>query len=296
LDPVVLVDLLDHVDGNPDRTSLVGYRPGDGLADPPRGVRGELEALAVVELLDGPHQPDVALLDQIEQRDAPSSILLGYGDDEPEVGFGEMGLGTSVASLYAPREVGLLGFGKKGCLADLVQVHLDRVPRVAALQVAFEHLFDELGVLVFTHRLGEKSGVDNLDTVLTEKSVDLLDLIGREVDLLQEVEHFTRLQSAGLLTGLEELLYLLYVPQVTLGLQIYSGNFRLKPSCSLHVIYIKRDNNQFASARGRSCAGNTTRRTCRDGPEKHVQGVPRDSQRGEGAGYPRRHRRLAHCR
>src|SRR5215208_687516 len=33
------------------------------------------------------------------------------------------------------------------------------------------------------------------------------------------------------------------------GCKIYSGNFRLKPSCSLHVIYLKRDNNQFASAR-----------------------------------------------
>src|ERR671921_1291388 len=32
------------------------------------------------------------------------------------------------------------------------------------------------------------------------------------------------------------------------GCKIYSGNFRLKPSCSLHVIYLKRDNNQFASA------------------------------------------------
>src|SRR5919199_5780210 len=33
------------------------------------------------------------------------------------------------------------------------------------------------------------------------------------------------------------------------GCKIYSGNFRLKPSCSLHVIYLKRDNNQFESAR-----------------------------------------------
>src|SRR5918997_2528858 len=32
------------------------------------------------------------------------------------------------------------------------------------------------------------------------------------------------------------------------GCKIYSGNFRLKPSCSLHVIYLKRDNNQFDPA------------------------------------------------
>jgi hypothetical protein len=46
-----------------------------------------------------------------------------------------------------------------------------------------------------------------------------LDLVGREVDFLQEVENLVRLQRAGLLASLEELLYLLYVPQVTLRLQ-----------------------------------------------------------------------------
>src|SRR5919107_5339886 len=130
-----------------------------------------------------------------------------------------VGFGAPVAALYAPREVRLLGFGEKGGLAYLVQVHLDRVPRVAALQVAFEHLFDELGVLIFAHRLREESGVDHLDAVLAEETIDLLDLVGREVDLLQEVEYLTRLQRAGLLTGLEELLYFLHIPQVTLRLQ-----------------------------------------------------------------------------
>src|SRR5919112_3943686 len=32
------------------------------------------------------------------------------------------------------------------------------------------------------------------------------------------------------------------------GCKVYSGNFRLKPSCSLYVIYLKRVNNQFCSA------------------------------------------------
>src|SRR5215218_4312824 len=38
------------------------------------------------------------------------------------------------------------------------------------------------------------------------------------------------------------------------GCKIYSGNFRLKPSCSLHVIYLKRDNNQFDIASAREVA------------------------------------------
>ena len=62
------VHALDHVDRDADRAGLVGDGAGDGLADPPRGVGGELEALGVVELLDRPHQAEVALLDQVEER------------------------------------------------------------------------------------------------------------------------------------------------------------------------------------------------------------------------------------
>ena len=248
LDAVVLVDLLDHVDRDPDRASLVGYRPGDGLPDPPRRVGRELEALAVVELLDGPHEADVALLDQVEQGDAAAGVLFGDGDDEPQVRLGKVGLGPPVAALDAPGEVDLLGLGEEGGLADLVQVHLDGVAGVAALQVGLQYLFDELGVFVLLQGLGEEAGVDDLDAVLAEEAVDLLDLVGGEVHLLEQLEHLARLQGAGLLTGFEKLLYLFYVPQIALGLQNLSGNFRVKPFCSLHVIYLKRDNNQLGSA------------------------------------------------
>ena len=55
-----LVDGLDHVHGNTDGTGLVGDSTRDGLTDPPCGVRGELKALLVVELLDGANQTEVA--------------------------------------------------------------------------------------------------------------------------------------------------------------------------------------------------------------------------------------------
>ncbi len=70
--------------------------------------------------------------------------------------------------------------------------------------------------------LGEKPGVHDLDAVLAQEAVDLLDLVGGEVHLLEEVEDLARLQRAGLLTGFEELLYLLYIPQVALWLQLLS--------------------------------------------------------------------------
>src|SRR6476469_11230863 len=75
-DPDQPVDRLDHVDRDPDRPGLIGDRPGDRLADPPRGVRRELEALLEVELLDRPDQADVAFLDQIQEGHPAADVLL----------------------------------------------------------------------------------------------------------------------------------------------------------------------------------------------------------------------------
>ncbi len=94
LDPGELVDLLDEVHGQPDRAGLVGHAAGDRLADPPRGVGGELEALGVVELLDRADQPEVALLDEVEQRHAAAGVALGQRDDEPQVGLEQVVAGA----------------------------------------------------------------------------------------------------------------------------------------------------------------------------------------------------------
>src|SRR5690606_359941 len=85
---------LHHVDRQADRAALVGYATTDGLADPPRGVGGELVAATVVELLDGSQQAEVALLDEVEQRQALTLVALGDGDDQPEVGLDEALLGA----------------------------------------------------------------------------------------------------------------------------------------------------------------------------------------------------------
>src|SRR5439155_19701236 len=58
-----LVYRLDHMHRSPDRTSLVGNCTRNRLANPPRCVRAELEALAVIELFDGANKADVSLLD-----------------------------------------------------------------------------------------------------------------------------------------------------------------------------------------------------------------------------------------
>jgi hypothetical protein len=68
--------------------------PADRLADPPGGVRGELEALAPVELLDGVDEAEVALLDEVGERQARPLVLTGDRDHEPEVGIDEPGGGV----------------------------------------------------------------------------------------------------------------------------------------------------------------------------------------------------------
>src|SRR5699024_780569 len=61
-DTVELVDRFDHVHRNANGARLIGDRTGDGLANPPGGVGGELVAAAVLEFVHRFHQADVAFL------------------------------------------------------------------------------------------------------------------------------------------------------------------------------------------------------------------------------------------
>ena len=81
---------LDHVHRDADRAGLVRDRPGDRLADPPRGVGAELVAAAVLVFVDGPHQAGVALLDQVQERQPAVAVLLGDRDDQPQVAAGQV--------------------------------------------------------------------------------------------------------------------------------------------------------------------------------------------------------------
>ena len=87
LDAGQLVDDLDHVHRDADGAGLVGHRAGDRLPDPPGGVRRELVALGVVELLDRADQAEVALLDQVEEEHAATGVALGQRHDEAQVGL-----------------------------------------------------------------------------------------------------------------------------------------------------------------------------------------------------------------
>ena len=121
--------LLGDVHGQPDRPALVGERAGDRLADPPGRVRRKLVAHLVVELLDRADQAEVALLDQVEQRDAGLRVVARDRHDEPEVRLDQPPLRLLVAGVLAPRELALLGAGQQRAAADRADVELERILR-----------------------------------------------------------------------------------------------------------------------------------------------------------------------
>ncbi len=162
LDAGQLVDLLHEVDGQPDRAGLVGHAARDGLPDPPRGVRGELEALGVVELLDRLISPRFPSWMRSSRGHPAAGVALGQRDDQAQVrlqqvvtgppavpddraqvaGVGGVELGALLprdvehvlredARLDALGELDLLRRGEQGGLADAVEVHADEVGRRA---------------------------------------------------------------------------------------------------------------------------------------------------------------------
>ena len=88
-----LVHDFDHVHRDANGAGLVGNGAGDGLANPPDGIGGELVTAAIFEFLDAFHQADVAFLNQIEKGLAAVGVFLGDGNDEAQIGFGHVGFG-----------------------------------------------------------------------------------------------------------------------------------------------------------------------------------------------------------
>ena len=121
--------LVDDVDGETDRAALVGDRACHRLADPPGRVRRELVAHLVVELLDRADEAEVALLDQVEERDARVHVVARDRHDEAEVALDQAPLRGLVALVLAPRELALLGRRQERAVADLADVELERILR-----------------------------------------------------------------------------------------------------------------------------------------------------------------------
>jgi hypothetical protein len=181
-----------------DGARLVGQSARDGLPDPPGGVRGEFEAAAVVELLDGAHETEVALLDEIEEGHPPAHVPPGDGDHEAQVGLGELALGVHVAALDALGQRHLFFGGEERHPAHLTEVHAHGIVGGGL------HREVELGGrLLFGDGLWIGRGalaLDDVDAEVGEHAVDLLELFGRKVDVAQRGGDVSTVEVALLAT------------------------------------------------------------------------------------------------
>src|SRR5215210_4485922 len=150
---------------------LVRNGPRDRLPDPPRGIRGELVAAPVLELLDRLHQADVPFLDQVEELQAAVRVLLRDGDHEPEVGYDQLLLGALADGL---------------ALADLVDRGRDLGVRDV---VALLELAQRAAVLLDAAAV---QGLELLAGLLLERRLRPLDVLLEAgelpVDVLEEVD------------------------------------------------------------------------------------------------------------
>ena len=90
---------------------MISHSAGDGLADPPRCIRGELEALGVIELLHRADESQVALLDQVQQGHSAAGVALGQGDHEAQVCFQQVGA-RCLAFASQDLQIALAGTGE----------------------------------------------------------------------------------------------------------------------------------------------------------------------------------------
>lgn len=103
------IELFNDVDRQANGAGLVHDRPFNRLADPPGGVGRETEAAFGVELLDSPDQAQVALFNQVQQRQATIDIAPGNFHHQPQVAFNHAFAPGRVATLRQPRKMNFFG-------------------------------------------------------------------------------------------------------------------------------------------------------------------------------------------
>jgi hypothetical protein len=122
------VEFLDQVDRQTHRARLIHDRAFDILANPPRGVSRKTEAALGIEFFQGVDQAQVALLDQIVERQSAVQVMPRDTHHQAQVGLDHAlarmkisGMGAARASLSSSAAVSK----RRG--TDLVQINLGDV-------------------------------------------------------------------------------------------------------------------------------------------------------------------------
>jgi hypothetical protein len=112
--------------GHPDDAALLRQGLKDGLTDPPHGIGDELDPLGLVELVRGPDQAEVPLVDQVGKRNALVLVLLGHRYDEAEVAAHQLVEGLLFAQADPLRQRHLLLLRDQRIPADLAEILIQR--------------------------------------------------------------------------------------------------------------------------------------------------------------------------
>lgn len=112
------------MDGEADGFSLVGKGATNGLLDPPAGVSAELNATTGQETIDGFHQAEVALGDEVEDGQAAVVVIGGKFHHEAKIGFDHEFAGMVFASADPAGEAEFLLPIQEGGFADAFKVGL----------------------------------------------------------------------------------------------------------------------------------------------------------------------------
>ena len=126
-DAVGALGLLGHLHGDPDGVAVLLDGALQGLADPPRGVGREAEAALPVELVDGAHQAEGPLLDEVAEVDAPVLVPPRPVDDQAEVGRDHLAAGLVVSGRDALGQLDLLLVIRQGVPVEIIEKQPDAV-------------------------------------------------------------------------------------------------------------------------------------------------------------------------
>jgi hypothetical protein len=85
LDAFDIIDGLDRVLRDPYDVRLSGNRPADRLFDPVCCVGGKFSFPMVVKLFHGAQQPDISLLDQLQNIQPQSAVIFSQIGHETQI-------------------------------------------------------------------------------------------------------------------------------------------------------------------------------------------------------------------
>ena len=195
-----LLETLNDVHREADRATLIGECTRHCLSDPPRGVRRELEVAAPVELLDGTDQAENALLDEIEEAETLTTVVLRNRDNQAQVRFDHLLLGLHVALFDALGETNLVGLRQQGIATDLMKEQLQGIGCAFVGKPALKGRGLSRTIVV----------VDDLDTFGLDQTTDLEDHIGLiELNVLGKLlNDFREQQGTALVARFDQALEL----------------------------------------------------------------------------------------